>query len=136
MGFLTFHDLYFIWDFYRAVVDELIFTTILGIVSVTALAAFFIPHWSAALVILPLISILYLDLLGMLQWAGVHINPVSYIALVLSIGLMVDFLMHILLCSTRPPAHATSALSTHFVRWARRCSLEASVHSLASSRFP
>jgi Niemann-Pick C1 protein len=102
-AFFTFHELNFIWDFYRAAVDELVFTTILGIISVTALAAVFIPHWSAALVILPMISILYLDLLGMLQWAGVHINPVSYIALVLSIGLMVDFLMHILLCYYETP---------------------------------
>jgi multidrug efflux pump subunit AcrB len=36
---------------------------------------------------------LYTDLLGVLKFAGVSINTVSYIALVLSIGLMVDFIM-------------------------------------------
>ena len=47
--------------------------------------------------VLPLICILYIDLLGVMQWAGVHINAVSYISLVMSIGLMVDFLLHVLL---------------------------------------
>merc|ERR1712232_314042 len=37
------------------------------------------------------------DLLGFLQFCGVAINAVSYISLVMSIGLMVDFIMHILL---------------------------------------
>ncbi len=47
---------------------------------------FLVPHWSAALFVLPLISVLYIDLLGVLQWAGIAINPVSYITLVMSIG--------------------------------------------------
>ena len=64
----------------------------------TALALFFIPHWSAAFFVLPLICVLYVDLLGVLKWAGADINPVSYVSLVLSIGLMVDYLMHVLLC--------------------------------------
>jgi Niemann-Pick C1 protein len=76
---------------------ELRFTTIMGIVAVTGVTFLLIPHWTAAIFVLPLISVLYLDLLGVLQWAGIHVNPVSYIALVLSIGLMVDFLMHLLL---------------------------------------
>ena len=32
-----------------------------------------------------------------MQWAGIHINAVSYIAMVMSIGLMVDYVIHILL---------------------------------------
>ena len=40
---------------------------------------------------------LYIDLLGTLQWAGMHINAVTYICLVISIGLMVDFIVHVLL---------------------------------------
>ena len=97
-AFFTFDEIYFIWDFYTVAVDELIFTTVIGIASVTALAAFLVPHWSASFIMLPLISLLYLDLLGAIQWAGVHVNAVSYISLVLSIGLMVDYLMHMLLC--------------------------------------
>ena len=34
---------------------------------------------------------------GTLQFAGLYINVVTYVCLVISIGLLVDFLMHILL---------------------------------------
>lgn len=86
-----------IWAFYEASVDELIFTTIAGVAAVTGVAFCFIPHWTAALFVFPLICILYIDLLGFIQWFDVSINAVSYIALVMSIGLLVDFVMHVLL---------------------------------------
>jgi len=72
-------------------------TTILGVISVTALALLMIPHWSASLFVFPLICLLYVDLLGFMQWAGLSINVVSYVSLVMSIGLLVDFIMHVLL---------------------------------------
>ena len=57
-------------EFYSASVNELILTTILGVVSVTGIALLFIPHWTAALFVLPMICILYIDLLGVMQWGG------------------------------------------------------------------
>lgn len=96
-AFFTYEGIYDIWEFYATSADELVFTTIMGIVAVTGVAFLLIPHWTASLFIFPMISVLYLDFLGVLQWAGVSVNPVSYVALVLSIGLMVDFLMHLLL---------------------------------------
>jgi multidrug efflux pump subunit AcrB len=32
-----------------------------------------------------------------MQWAGISINPTSYISLVMSVGLLVDFILHVLL---------------------------------------
>lgn len=84
-------------EFYAASVEELILTTILGVVSVTIVALLFIPHYTAALFVLPMISILYVDLLGVMQWGGVTIDPVSYVTCVMSIGLLVDFIIHVLL---------------------------------------
>ena len=78
-------------------VSELVFTTIMGVFAVTATSLILIPHWTAALFVLPLISILYIDLLGFMQMAGAHVNAVSYISLVMSIGLLVDFVVHVLL---------------------------------------
>lgn len=95
--FFTYDGIYQIWEFYAVSVDELVWTTVYGVLSVTAVAFLFIPHWSAAPIVLPFIGVLYVDLLGVMQWGGVHINPVSYIALVMSIGLLVDFIMHVLL---------------------------------------
>merc|ERR1712176_75434 len=55
------------------------------------------PHYTSSLYILPLITILYIDLLGMIQISGLGMNAITYIALVISIGLLVDFIMHILI---------------------------------------
>ena len=96
-AFFTFEGIYFVWEFYSVVIRELAQTTIAGVFAVSFLAFALIPHWTAVLFVSPMICILYVDLLGVLQFAGFHINSVSYIALVMSIGLLVDFLMHILL---------------------------------------
>lgn len=96
-SFFSYDGVYNIWEFYAVSVDELIFTTIVGVACVSVVALLFIPHWTATLFVLPMICILYVDVLGVMQWAGLHINAVSYISLVMSIGLMVDFIMHVLL---------------------------------------
>ncbi|CAB9497246.1 Pick C1-like protein 1 [Seminavis robusta] len=95
--FFAFDPIYFIWEFYTDVPSELTFTTVSGVVAVTVLAFILIPHWTAALFVLPFMCILYMDLLGTLQFAGLSINPLTYICLVISVGLLVDFIMHILL---------------------------------------
>lgn len=96
-SFFTFSDQYLIWQFYSVAVEELILTTILGVVAVSILTTIFMPHWSAVFFVAPLICMLYIDLLGVLQVAGIAVNPVSYVALVMSIGLLVDFIVHVLL---------------------------------------
>lgn len=125
--FFTYADNYDLWEFYIASIEELKFTTGwsnerirserfavdsfkshintmisfihtgLGVAAVSGLALLCIPHWTAMPFVAPLISILYVDVLGFIQWCGLDINVLSYIAMVLSIGLMVDFLMHVLL---------------------------------------
>lgn len=96
-AFFLYDEVFNYWELYARSVDELIFTTIMGLVSVTFLSLALIPHWTAAVFVLPILILLYVDLLGVLGWAGVKINPVTFVALVLSIGLMVDYLMHVLL---------------------------------------
>ena len=95
--FFTFEQLYYIWQFYTESPTELLLTTILGVSAVSIISLVFIPHWSSVLFVAPIMSVLYVDLLGFLQLCGVSINAVSYISLAMSIGLMVDFLLHILL---------------------------------------
>jgi predicted RND superfamily exporter protein len=75
----------------------LMMTTIVGVVAVTGVAFNLMPHWTSSLFVLPLISALYVDLLGMMQWADIHSIPVSYIAFVMSIGILMDYNMHVLL---------------------------------------
>ena len=96
-AFFSFDIWYIIWEFYTVAINELILTTIAGIVAVSIVGFLFIPHWTGVLFISPLITTLYIDLLGALQFAGVSINVVTYVCLVISVGLLVDFIMHILL---------------------------------------
>lgn len=95
--FFTFAGDYFIWEFYRVSPEELTLSVILGTAIVSVLALLFIPHWSAIFFVGPMVVVLYIDLLGVVQWAGLAINPVTYIAMVMSIGLMVDYVMHVTL---------------------------------------
>lgn len=50
--------IYPIWEFYVVSVDELVLTTITGIASVTGIALFLMPHWTAAPFVLPLMMLL------------------------------------------------------------------------------
>ena len=84
-AFFTFVNLYLIWEFYSIAVDELIFTTVSSVVAVSVVALIFIPHWSAVFFMIPMISIVYIDLLGVMQLVGLHINAVTYVCLVISV---------------------------------------------------
>ena len=75
----------------------LILTTILGIASVVVFSFLFIPHPSGALFIAPTICMIYADVLRVMYLCGLSINPVTYISLIMSIGLMVDYVFHIVL---------------------------------------
>jgi len=96
-SFLVYSLAFNIWEFYSKAVDELVFAAVTGVTAVTLLSLIMVPHWSAAPIVLPMMCVLYIDILGFMQWGGVTINPVSYVALAMSIGLLVDFIMHVLL---------------------------------------
>ena len=49
---------------YTVAVEELIFTTISGVIAVNAVGFVLIPHWTAVLYIFPVIIMLYFNLLG------------------------------------------------------------------------
>lgn len=95
--FFTYASEYFLYEFYNQVVKELIFTSVVSLVAVSLIAMFFMPHWTAVLFVFPFISILYVNMLGYLYLSGVQINAISYVTLVMSIGLMIDYIMHILM---------------------------------------
>ena len=52
------------WEFLGAMMGELITSSILGGLGVAVISAVFLPHWTAPLILVPLIAILYIDLLG------------------------------------------------------------------------
>jgi len=95
--FFTYEEKYKFWQFYANSSDEVIVTTLTGVGVVTGVALLLVPHWTAVFFIVPLICLTYADLLGTMQWANVNINPVSYICLLMSIGLLIDYILHFLL---------------------------------------
>ena len=97
LKFFSFDTIFFYWELYAQAVDELIFTILSGVVAVTLVTFVLIPHWSAALFVSPGIVIMYLNFLGTMQWMGLRINSLTYVIIVMAIGLLVDFLVHILL---------------------------------------
>ena len=48
-------------------VSELMGTTIMSVIAVVVVAVLLIPHWTAGIFSLPLVCVLYIDLLGALQ---------------------------------------------------------------------
>jgi len=96
-NFFSFDDYYLTWEFFSVCFDELAFSIVTGIVAVALVATVLIPHWTAGFIIYSMMTICYINLLGCLKLAGLKINAVTYICCVAAIGLLVDFLMHILL---------------------------------------
>jgi len=96
-NFFSFDDFYLYWEFFSVCVEELAFSIVTGIIAVTLIAKVLIPHWTSGLLIFPMMTICYINLLGSLKLAGLKINAITYICCVAAIGLLVDFLMHILL---------------------------------------
>lgn len=93
-AFSSFHGY---WELYAVAIQELVLTTIMGVVSVCLVGFVVIPHWTAVCFVGPLIIMLYFDMLGIMYFCGIYINALTYVTIVISIGLLVDFLMHILL---------------------------------------
>lgn len=73
-SFFTFDHIYYLWEFLNITKAELMLTTIIGIASVSVMGLLFMPHWSGVFFVGPLIAVLYVDLMGFLQFAGVTIN--------------------------------------------------------------
>ena len=64
LAFFTFDDLYYFWELYAIVVDELIFTTVTCVSVVSVISFIMIPHWTAVTFVTPLIIVLYFCLMG------------------------------------------------------------------------
>jgi predicted RND superfamily exporter protein len=93
----SFGEIYYAWETFAIIVHDILLTVIVGLVAVFVIALIFIPHPFGALLVTPIVAMVYVELLGVLQIAGLHINNVSSIGLTMSIGLVVDYNMHIVL---------------------------------------
>ena len=66
-------EIYDLWELYAVIVQEILFSVIVGLVAVFVISLIFIPHPFGALLVTPVVGIIYVELLGVLQIAGLHI---------------------------------------------------------------
>lgn len=76
---------------------EILWTVVYGLIAVFVIALIFIPHPLGACVVTPVVAIIYVELMGALRLANLYVNSVTAVGLIMSIGLVVDYNMHILL---------------------------------------
>ena len=93
------------WEFYAICVQELVLTVVMGVIVTGIISLFFIPRWTPVFYIVPLACVLNIELLGVLQWAGMHIDTITYVTVILGVGLFVDYLMHVLFRYYESPGH-------------------------------
>lgn len=91
----SYSSFYFSWEFSSIVLKELQNTAIFALISVFILSFIFIPHPSGSLFVTSMVAVIFVELVGLLRFGGVHINVFTSIMLVMAIGLSVDFVMHI-----------------------------------------
>lgn len=95
--FFSYGRSYAIWEFLSIVSAELVLTTVLSIVAVTFVTFLLVPHWTAGFIVLVFITVLYIDLLGFIQAAGISI--VSQLQSTDCIEPQISF-SHLFLCMT------------------------------------
>jgi len=95
--FMSWSEIYYAWELYATIVGEIIATVAYGLVAVFLVGLIFLPHPLGAVIVTLVVGIIYIELLGVLQVAGLYINSVTAIGLIMSIGLVVDYNMHIVL---------------------------------------
>jgi Niemann-Pick C1 protein len=96
-SFFTFGGRYYIWELFTILVGELLQSLVLGLIAVFGIALVFIPHPIGALLLTPIVAAIYAEVLAVLYLAGVYINGVSAIGMVMSVGLVVDYNFHMVL---------------------------------------
>ncbi|CAB9519398.1 Pick C1-like protein 1 [Seminavis robusta] len=96
-AFFLFTPYFFGWELHLVMMEELLTSLVLGLISVMIISALFIPHPFGPLIMPTIVGAVYVELMAFLRLAGLYLNIVSAIGLLMSIGLVVDYNMHVAL---------------------------------------
>ena len=94
--FFAYDKTFQLYEYTAIAIDELILMTVTSVSAVGSVSLVFMPHWSAALFMFPMLGMMYIDVLGFMQWFEIPINALTSTVLAISVGLLVDYMMHIL----------------------------------------
>ena len=113
-SFFMFTEHFYAWELHDLMASELLLTLILGLVSVFVISLLFIPHPFWAILLPLMVGAVYCQLLAFLHLVGIYINVVTMIGLIMSIGLLVDYNMHVALTyhETQDAVHRNERVRT------------------------
>lgn len=85
------------WEVYSVIVHEILSTVLYGLIAIFAVTLMFVPHPLGAFLVTPMVAAIYVELMAGLQIAGLYINVITAVALIMTIGLVVDYTIHVIL---------------------------------------
>eukprot|EP00747_Dinoflagellata_sp_TGD_P222405 gnl/TRDRNA2_/TRDRNA2_94111_c0_seq1.p1 gnl/TRDRNA2_/TRDRNA2_94111_c0~~gnl/TRDRNA2_/TRDRNA2_94111_c0_seq1.p1 ORF type:complete len:893 (-),score=185.54 gnl/TRDRNA2_/TRDRNA2_94111_c0_seq1:209-2551(-) len=80
---------------YRVIREQLFLTTAMCFVAILVVSLIVISHPMAVMIIFGVVLMVFVDLLGCIPLMGLSLNSISMINMVMAIGLVVDYSMHI-----------------------------------------
>eukprot|EP00816_Leptocylindrus_hargravesii_P001741 CAMPEP_0196806760 /NCGR_PEP_ID=MMETSP1362-20130617/6674_1 /TAXON_ID=163516 /ORGANISM="Leptocylindrus danicus, Strain CCMP1856" /LENGTH=915 /DNA_ID=CAMNT_0042180381 /DNA_START=5 /DNA_END=2752 /DNA_ORIENTATION=+ len=91
----TYAGNYYLWEFFSVIRLNLAQTVVLGFGAVALVALISLPDPRMAIIVVLTVFIVDVELLGMIPAAGLAIDPLTFLALTMAIGLVVDYCVHI-----------------------------------------
>jgi predicted RND superfamily exporter protein len=91
----VFSPVYIFYHQYRIIYQELLWTVGMCFIAVIAITSMVIPSPLAVVITFLVIALVFIDLLGALPIWGISLNSISMVNLVMAVGLVVDYSMHI-----------------------------------------
>jgi len=91
----TYAGNYYLWEFFSVIRVNLASTIVLGFGAVALVALISLPDPRMSILVVGTVFIVDVELLGMIPAAGLAIDPLTFLALTMAIGLVVDYCVHI-----------------------------------------
>lgn len=95
--FFTASAFFYLWELWSTLPKEVMVTIVLGLLSIFTISLIFIPHPIAAFILTLNVLANFIEIIALIRLAGLHMNALTAIGLITSIGLVVDYSIHICL---------------------------------------
>lgn len=87
------------------IVDEMTLNLVLALVAVALVSLFIVIRPTAVLLICVFVAVIDIDIIGTMYFWGLQINTVTVVQMVMAVGLVVDYVAHILHYYLKQPFH-------------------------------
>ncbi|CAJ1403475.1 unnamed protein product [Effrenium voratum] len=85
---------YIFFDQYRIIVEQMTTSIGLCLLAVTVISALVLAHPLSVLIVFVVLALVFTDLMGNIVLWGLDLNSISMINLIMAVGLVVDYSMH------------------------------------------